>query len=342
MRVSWFKVDDSYPDHPKTLMVSLEASGLWVRCAAWTAHYGTDGFIPYQVMLRYGGTDEIAGELMDAGFWIEAKRSKTQANGVKQAGFMMHDFTQYNPTGNEAKALSRQRSDAGRKGGKRSAATRRDKGQANGQASASQGNEANGRQVLEAKTNPVPTRPDPLLSQQRESNDPEHGSPAGFDGVVEPEWKQVLQAWEPKPEHHRLARELADKDPHGRMVDVLRVASLFRDDILETGNKRNVVDFDAAFRKKLRFKASDLLDEPAPEPELTDGAPAASRSYEWGGITREWIREHITDLVPEGLFTQAIESSFWGQVKAGTSKEEAAQGIVDDLLTQVEYVGRTS
>ena len=63
MALSWFKVDDSYPDHPKTLMVSLEASGLWVRCAAWTSHYHTDGFIPYSVMIRYGGTDEIAGDL---------------------------------------------------------------------------------------------------------------------------------------------------------------------------------------------------------------------------------------------------------------------------------------
>lgn len=339
--MSWFKVDDSYPDHPKTLMVSLEASGLWVRCAAWTSHYHTDGFIPYSVMIRYGGTDEIAGELVDAGFWIEAKRSKPQANSVKQTGFSMHDFTEYNPSESEAKEISRQRSDAGRKGGKRSAATRRRNSQANAQASASSKSEALVKQGLEAKLNPVPSRPDPLLSQKRESNAPEHGSLTGFDGVVEPEWKQALQAWEPKPEHHRLARELADKDPHGRMVDVVRLASLFRDDILETGNKRNVVDFDAAFRKKLRFKASDLLQEPAPEPELTTGAPMA-RSYEWGGITRDWLREHISDLVPDGMFTQTIESSFWGQVKAGTSKEEAAQGIVDDLLTQVEYVGRTS
>lgn len=338
--MSWFKVDDSYPDHPKTLMVSLEASGLWVRCAAWASHYRTDGFVPYSVMIRYGGTDQIAGELVDAGFWIEAKRSKTQANGLKQTGFSMHDFTQYNPTGNEAKEISKHRSEAGRKGGKRSAATRRQRSEANAQANASHDNQANVQQVLEAKSNPVPSRPDPLLSQKRESKAPEHDSPTDFDGVVEPEWKQVLQSWEPKSEHHQLARELADKDPHGRMVDVIRLASLFRDDILETGNKRHVVDFDAAFRKKLRFKASDLLKEPAPEPELTSGAPTP-RSYEWNGITRDWLKEHISDLVPEGMFTQTVETSFWGQVKAGMPKDIAAEEIVKDLLMQVEYAGRT-
>ncbi|MDN5979988.1 hypothetical protein [Bifidobacterium mongoliense] len=50
--MTWFKVDDGYAEHPKTVEISLAASGLWVRCGAWASKYGTDGFIPQKTVWR--------------------------------------------------------------------------------------------------------------------------------------------------------------------------------------------------------------------------------------------------------------------------------------------------
>ena len=92
--MTWFKVDDGYAEHPKTLEVSLAASGLWVRCGAWASKYGTDGFIPQKTVWRNcegssGNPKNIAKklvkELCASGFWEEV-----------DGGFMIHDFLDFN------------------------------------------------------------------------------------------------------------------------------------------------------------------------------------------------------------------------------------------------------
>jgi hypothetical protein len=92
--VTWFKVDDGYAEHPKTLEISLAASGLWVRCGAWASKYGTDGFIPQKTVWRNcegssGNPKTIAKklvkELCASGFWEEV-----------DGGFRIHDFLDFN------------------------------------------------------------------------------------------------------------------------------------------------------------------------------------------------------------------------------------------------------
>lgn len=92
--MTWFKVDDGYAEHPKTLEISLAASGLWVRCGAWASKYGTDGFIPQKTVWRNcegssGNPKNIAKklvkELCSSGFWEEV-----------DGGFMIHDFLDFN------------------------------------------------------------------------------------------------------------------------------------------------------------------------------------------------------------------------------------------------------
>jgi hypothetical protein len=94
IEITWFKVDDGYAEHPKTLEISLAASGLWVRCGAWASKYGTDGFIPQKTVWRNcegssGNPKTIAKklvkELCASGFWEEV-----------DSGFRIHDFLDFN------------------------------------------------------------------------------------------------------------------------------------------------------------------------------------------------------------------------------------------------------
>jgi hypothetical protein len=46
-----FRVSDGFPDHPKTLGLTLEAIGLWTLAGCWCARYLTDGYIPIEAEL---------------------------------------------------------------------------------------------------------------------------------------------------------------------------------------------------------------------------------------------------------------------------------------------------
>jgi hypothetical protein len=89
----WAKIDDDLHGHPKVLSAGLEAMGLWVLAISWTAHYLTDGFIPDEQIARLGATQELAQRLVSAGMW-------EQVDG----GYQIHDYLEYNPTGDKVRA----------------------------------------------------------------------------------------------------------------------------------------------------------------------------------------------------------------------------------------------
>ena len=82
----WFKLDDSFGAHPKVIHAGNAATGLWVRCATYSAQYLLDGHIPYDVARRYGKPSEIQ-TLLDVGLW--------QPNGT---GYVMPDYLEFNPS----------------------------------------------------------------------------------------------------------------------------------------------------------------------------------------------------------------------------------------------------
>jgi len=91
--VTWFRVDDGFHDHPKTLAVSLAASGLWVRAGSWCGKQLNDGLIPESALRVIspsppGTTRKLATELVTAGLWDE----------VPGIGYQFHDWQQSNPS----------------------------------------------------------------------------------------------------------------------------------------------------------------------------------------------------------------------------------------------------
>ena len=86
--VTWFKVDDSFYSHPKVMMTSPGALGLWVVAGTWSAANLTDGFVSVQALPRLlPDSAELAEELVTVGLWRRAK-----------GGYQFHDWTDYQPT----------------------------------------------------------------------------------------------------------------------------------------------------------------------------------------------------------------------------------------------------
>jgi hypothetical protein len=90
--MAWFKVDDGWWSHPKTLRLSAGATALWVRAGSWASQQLTDGFVPKAALPMIGGTPKLAAELVDAGFWVPLER-----------GWAFHDWEEYQPAAVDVK-----------------------------------------------------------------------------------------------------------------------------------------------------------------------------------------------------------------------------------------------
>lgn len=117
----WFKVDDKFHSHSKVRKVLADdpaALALWVVAGSWSSDNLEDGFVPDHQLpwLIPAGADALAQKLVAARLWKRVR-----------GGYQFHDFSQWNPTAAEVRAKQEKRSQAGRKGGIRSAETRSSK-----------------------------------------------------------------------------------------------------------------------------------------------------------------------------------------------------------------------
>ena len=85
--LTWFKVDDGFWSHPKTVDLSAGAVALWVRAGSYCGNHLTDGVVPRHVLAMLQGTPEQAGELVTAGLWLD-----------HVDGYQFHDWLIYQPT----------------------------------------------------------------------------------------------------------------------------------------------------------------------------------------------------------------------------------------------------
>lgn len=99
----WFKVDDGFAFHPKTVHAGNAAAGFWVRAGAWSAANLTNGFIPVAVVPALGGTRPQAHRLVDAGLWLP-----------ESGGYRFHDWSTYQPNADDFKAGREAMSDGSR------------------------------------------------------------------------------------------------------------------------------------------------------------------------------------------------------------------------------------
>lgn len=142
--MTWFKVDDSFYDHPKVYDAPDCAVALWTRAGAWCARNLTDGFVPSGMPARLcDDPDTAVKELVRRGLW-------TRASG----GYRFHDWASFQPSKEAVQKLRAARAEAGKRGGQAKAAK-----QTAGKSL------ANARPV--AKQNAAPTRPLPSSKEGR-------------------------------------------------------------------------------------------------------------------------------------------------------------------------------
>jgi hypothetical protein len=132
--MSWLKIDDGLFLHPKWVQSPAGARALWITALSYCGKLNTDGCVPAPLLGILGGTAADAEALVEVGLWERTAD-----------GYRFHDFAEYNRTSEQQERISEARSEAGRRGGARSAEARGIKQEANGKQTGSK-YEANGKQ----------------------------------------------------------------------------------------------------------------------------------------------------------------------------------------------------
>lgn len=95
----WFRVDDQFPFHRKTLRAGNAAIGLWVRAGAWLRQQeksgrASDRGVITVAELRAMGTATEVRRLIDAGLLVPCKLAGE--NAVR-----FHDWEEWQPSSDE-------------------------------------------------------------------------------------------------------------------------------------------------------------------------------------------------------------------------------------------------
>jgi hypothetical protein len=106
--MTWFKVDDKLHDHRKARKAGKAAMGVWVLAGSWSMDNDTDGFIPDDVLLRWG-TAADARKLVAAGLW-----DRETLHG--EDGHRFHDWSRFQPSAAVTAARRAAEAEAGLRG----------------------------------------------------------------------------------------------------------------------------------------------------------------------------------------------------------------------------------
>lgn len=160
----WFKVDDKFHDHPKARRAGLAACGLWLRAGTWSADQRTDGFVPVDVLARWGsrGVDvyALADLLVEVRLW-----EHVEGDDDTEAGYRFLKWAKYQPTRAELDEKEAAKSDGGVLGNHRR--WHESRGVSDPECPHCVGTESVDRsdtRVAPESTRPVPSRPVPIPS----------------------------------------------------------------------------------------------------------------------------------------------------------------------------------
>lgn len=115
--MSWAKLDDNFPDHPKIVAAGPMAGWLYVCGLCFCNRFTTDGFIPETQVRRLvdlPNTDELADRLIDVGLWEQAK-----------GGYQVHDYLEHQSSREHIETVRKARAEAGAKGGSKTQSNRK-------------------------------------------------------------------------------------------------------------------------------------------------------------------------------------------------------------------------
>ncbi len=164
--MTWVRFDDRTPSHPKVVTLSDAAFRLWVTATCHASEHLTDGALAAKVVPMLPRVPSgakfkaLVSELEEAGLWHRT-----------DSGWEIHDYLQWNPSGEQVRAKREARAKAGANGGKASGQQRRSKTEVTNEAIAS-GLVEPRFDIGEAKPNPVPV-PVPVVTDVTTTPDPQ-------------------------------------------------------------------------------------------------------------------------------------------------------------------------
>lgn len=101
--MTWVRLDDSFPEHPKVSDLSDGAFRVHIVGLCYSGRLLTNGYIPRSIARFYSGS--AVKELLKAGLW----KTVETAGG----GYLIHDYLDWNPS--REQVLHRRRAEAERK-----------------------------------------------------------------------------------------------------------------------------------------------------------------------------------------------------------------------------------
>lgn len=204
----WFKVDDKLHDHRKARIAKRSAMGVWVLAGSWCADNLMDGFVPAEVLPRWG-TKADAAALVKAGLWHPEERDG-------EPGWVFHNWSEFQPTKASVEERRRQKAEAGRIGGKKSGVSRREAGA-----------KAGASPLVEPESNPRPDPSRPLSVVATSSQSSSVARELDEDGLT-----KIRQALNNCPDKHarECARFVLAKAPADVRNPAAYVLAAIRDD----------------------------------------------------------------------------------------------------------------
>lgn len=107
--MTWFKVDDSFYDHPKVKSlprgpVRKGAVFLWTTAGSWCGRYLKDGQVPAHLVEEFGATRRDAEALIAAVLWHAPGHDCSYCPEVPAGHYLFHQWDQYQPTRDQIEA----------------------------------------------------------------------------------------------------------------------------------------------------------------------------------------------------------------------------------------------
>lgn len=97
--MSWFRVDDSFTDHPKVRSIPRAdrkaAVGLWTLAGSYAARQLTDGFIFTDDVIDLGCATKDANALVKSGLWHAHGHDCGRCAPVPEGQYLFHDWLVY-------------------------------------------------------------------------------------------------------------------------------------------------------------------------------------------------------------------------------------------------------
>lgn len=105
--MSWVRLDDTFPEHPKIVALSMDARWEFLVGLCYASRYLTDGFIPASVVAR---DRKAVDELVRVGLWAPTGDGD---------GYRIHDYLDFQRSRADVEEQRKRQSEGGRRGARK-------------------------------------------------------------------------------------------------------------------------------------------------------------------------------------------------------------------------------